>query len=583
MKNLQSISRAYLVIFFLSISGSLSVLAAETVYAGTLTTAINGTINTMNPYSWGTTREKYVIDHLYGSLVRTDVNNQPQPDICTIWSYTSDYVTWTFTIPTDIIWHDGYPLTIADVYFTYSLLWTDDTLPRRSWLFDDITNLVIVGTNQIEITFGWGPKPADVLFDLATTKIVPMHIWTDVIDIYNFENMDPVGCGPFIFEEYLTGSYIKLSRYPDYHLTAPLIAEKIITINGNENLRYSELVSGNLEVLENPTFAQENLAASNPDIAKSSYLNDYIMYLGLNHRRYPMNITEFRQAVLHAINRSEIISDVDNGRGAIAPASMSLPYGPYYNPSVREYPYHVTLANVMLDDIGFLDNLGSDGIREDANGNDLSFDLIVSASETESLNTAIKIASFMTDIGIDITVKPVLFDVLWHEVGGDGSQLYDYEWCLLGWVGFWSDFHPSWVQWMFSKNLLWGSDAVNIPGWNGTARDLVSALSEEISAETDEITIKTKIDTAQGIIAQELPYLPIRIKGLVTLYRNDTFKNWQMGNAKGPDNLQTWLTLQLIDLPVVSEFSSIYQFVAISIAFGVFTISLKSRKKKYRF
>jgi len=72
----------------------------------------------------------------------------------------------------------------------------------------------------------------------------------------------------------------------------------------------------------------------------------------------------------------------------------------------------VVSANLLLDNLGFLDNIGSDGIREDALGNPLEFELIVSAEYSDSVATATLIEGYMLDIGIDVTVSPILWPIL---------------------------------------------------------------------------------------------------------------------------------------------------------------------------
>jgi peptide/nickel transport system substrate-binding protein len=547
------------------------VFGQEPIYGGTLNTPLSADAHALNPFTWGTTYEAYVMGHIYDALVQLDTERQPVPVLCSGWTHNETYEQWTFTLKDNTYWHDGTPLTIDDVYYTYDLLVNDPAIPRRSWLFDEVVDLQIIGTNQIQVTFGWGPKPADVLFDLATTWIVPEHIW-DAVDLYTFANdVNPIGSGPFEFVEWQRGQYFTLKRNDVYYLDGPYVEYKVLPIISEVEVAYYELSLGNIENMANPPPELEAVAEVDPLIEIHEALQDYWVYLGLNHRRYPNNVTEFRQAVLYGINRSEIVDLIRFGRGDIMPASCSLPYGPYYNPDIPEYEYNVTKANEMLDALGWVDT-DLDDIREDGEGNPLEFDVIVSADAQVSVDSCLFIKGYMEDIGIDVTVVPLIWDVLWQTVGGTGDpgNTWDYDWCFLGWVGFWSDFHPSWMRWLFSANGWWGSDDVNIPGWNSTSRWEVTDLADQILYSTNETEIKELIDEAQLLVAEDLPYLPINVLGGTYLYRIDEFKDWVLGPTTGPDNWMTWLSIQLIVPPDSGPgFLALSAILAIVLVVGV--------------
>lgn len=525
---------------------------------GTLTTPLGADAHALNPFTWGTTYEAYVIEHIYDALAMLDVDNQPQPVMATGWSHTEDNVNWTFNIHDNIKWHDGEPFTIDDVIFTYQLLLDDPDIPRRSWMFDEVEDVIKVNDTAVKVVFGYGPKSADVLNEFALTWIVPEHIWTDVDDIYTFANDEnPIGSGPFKFIEWSRGSYFRFERHADYHLAGPYVEYKIIQIIREVETGYYAVSSGDIEVYGEVPPELEQVARVDPDIQVHEYLQDYWVYLGLNQRRYPNNITEFRQAVLYGINRTEIVDLIRYGRGEVMPASCSLPYGPYYNPDAKSYEYDPDEARQLLDDLGFVDT-DEDGIREDDNGDPLEFTLLVSSDAQVSVDSSLFIQGYMEDIGIDVTVQPLVWDVIWDRIGGSGKDpetyedKYDYDWAFAGWVEFWSDFHPNWARWLFSHNGWWGSENVNIPGWNNSVSQQVTELSDDILYETDEEVIKEKLDLIQELVAEDLPYLPINVLGGISLYRTDRFEGWIVGNTTGPDNWQTWLNLYLIgaDQPV---------------------------------
>ena len=541
------ISATILMLVLMGMSPSLMVMGQEPIYGGILQTPLSADAHALNPFSWTTTYEAYVIWHIYDPLVRMDLENQAYATIAESWSHSTDYSEWTFVIRDDVYWHDGQKLTVDDVFWTYNMLWNDPDVPRRSWLFDEIIDLQIVD-NSIVITFGWGPKPADVLYDLATTLIVPEHIWAD-IDLYEFANDEPIGSGPFKFIEWERAQFFRLEKHDQYQF--PIYVDgKTIPIISEVEAQFYALAGGDIEVMANPPPELE-AAASFYNASVHTSLNDYWVYLGMNQRRYPNNVTEFRQAVMYGMNRSEIVEVIKYGRGAVMPASCNLPWGTYYNPEAKTYDYNISKTIEMLDDLGWIDAVGDDGIREDGLGNPLEFDCIVSADAQESVDTVKFIKTYLEPAGIKVNVVPIIWDVLWTTVGGTGDEAntWDYDWAVLGWVGFWSDFHPSSFYWLLSADRWWGSDQVNIPGWSGEVRDQVTELCNDTIYSTDEVEIAANIDLIQELVAEDLPYCPINVNGGTYLYKIDEYKGWQLGPTDGPDNYFTWLSIQLVSPP----------------------------------
>jgi len=123
------------------------------------------------------------------------------------------------TVRDGITWHDGTPLTVEDVEFTYDYIanYTD------CWLFSavaDITSTTIIGTNQLQIDF-------DVLTVWALhwsmgVYLIPKHIYQDIADPHGFypggEAPEDVliGNGPYKWYLYSSGEYFTLEANRDY-------------------------------------------------------------------------------------------------------------------------------------------------------------------------------------------------------------------------------------------------------------------------------------------------------------------------------------------------------------------------------
>ncbi len=580
MKRKLLITSAILFAAIMVLSPVLTSMGQTKTVGGTYNTRITSDILTLNPWFWGMSLESYVMGHIYDALMTYDTNNELRLELCQSYVVSADFTTWTFNMVENAVWHDGQVVDADDVVWTWQTLADDPGIPRRSWLYDSVVSVTKISQFVVELVLDYGPKSVDVLVEIGTDWILPEHIWKD-IDYYDFTNDAPVGCGPFTFGEREPAQYFILLRNPDYFLEGPYVNEKIITVIPDESTTFYSLSVGDIDVYDGPPPELIDVAEADPNIYIHEYLADFIMYLGVNQRRWPNNVTKFKQAVLTGIKRQDVVDIVFGGRGVVAQASMSLPRGPYYNPNIPQYDYDPVWSNATLDSIELTDT-DLDGWR-DANGTMLEFDLLVSAEYQDSTDTARLMADDMADLGLKVNVKPVLWPILWQSVGGAGSLggvtdypgKYNYDWAYLGWSGFWSDFHPSWMNWMYSIDGWWGSNDVNIPGWNSSVRYEVDDIIKLINLETDEAVYTQLLKDAQLLVAQDLCYLPIINTGGVTLYRNDSVDGYVMGETAGPDNFESDISVYS-----VAAKGDGFQVITAVVALGIVGIVFFRKRKK---
>jgi len=158
----------------------------------------------------------------YSVLIRVDPNNPASTaefvcDLCTAMPQpTDDGKTYTFKIREGVKWHDGSPLTAADV----AASWEHIIHPPEGILSPRESRYMMVDTIEV-------PDPTTVVFHLkfATSAFLPAladpYSW-----IYKKEILDKdprwyekniLGSGPFKFVGYETGQSIKGARNPDYY------------------------------------------------------------------------------------------------------------------------------------------------------------------------------------------------------------------------------------------------------------------------------------------------------------------------------------------------------------------------------
>lgn len=181
-------------------------------------------------------------------------------------------------------------------------------------------------------------------------------------------NRDPVpGTGPYMFDpsKFAVGSYYTTVQNPDYwgrSLTAADIQANpyldpghvktvIVQSRLDDVVRYADLSSGAAQIV--PIYTQ-NWPLVQANLDKYAYFvmpdsSMAMLFIPMNTMRYPTNITSFRQAIVHAVNMSEVNQKAFFGE-------MVPMVGPEY-PGVKDwynlgnfppYTYNLTLAKEDL-------------------------------------------------------------------------------------------------------------------------------------------------------------------------------------------------------------------------------------------
>jgi peptide/nickel transport system substrate-binding protein len=118
------------------------------------------------------------------------------PDLASRWSTSDDGRTWTFELREDAFWHDGQPVTAADVSFTIHTLQDPDYAGPQSTSWSGVT-VQAIGERTVRFTLD---TPIGGFLQAATQPIAPAHLLADVpvssLPDHLFGER-PVGSGPF--------------------------------------------------------------------------------------------------------------------------------------------------------------------------------------------------------------------------------------------------------------------------------------------------------------------------------------------------------------------------------------------------
>src|SRR5262245_33577491 len=194
--------------------------AAETPRKGGVLLAVIGADPpSLDPHQESTFANIQLVAPLYSLLLQIDPFNYPKiiGDVATDWKISPDGLTYTFKLRPGIRFHDGSPLTSADVKATY------DKIVSPPEGVASVRKEAYTSVERIE-----APDPTTVVFQLkfpSASLLGYLASPWNVIFPKKYLDKDPnyfktnvVGSGPFKFKSYTRGSTFEGERNPDYFI-----------------------------------------------------------------------------------------------------------------------------------------------------------------------------------------------------------------------------------------------------------------------------------------------------------------------------------------------------------------------------
>jgi len=153
---------------------------------------------------------------IFASPLRYDENWEPQPYLAESWEVAEDGLSVTLNLVEGATFHDGEPITSADVAFSIATVQANH--PFKS-MYAPVTSVDTPDDLTVVINLEH-PHPAILLaMSSALLPVIPKHIFDDGQDMKTHpRNTDPIGSGPFKLVEHNPGESIILERYEDFFI-----------------------------------------------------------------------------------------------------------------------------------------------------------------------------------------------------------------------------------------------------------------------------------------------------------------------------------------------------------------------------
>ena len=389
-----------------TLAGGLATLAttahAETPRkGGRITVATNGSgVNdTLDPAKQSNQTDYCRGFMFYNGLTVLDGSLTPRPQLAEEFT-TQDAKTWVFKLRKDVTFHDGKPLTPADVVFSIMRHKDAATASRAKVLADQIESVTASGLN--EVTFRLSSANADLPVILGTYHF---HIVKAGTTDFNAG----IGTGPYKVKEFKPGVRSIAVRNENYWKPGrPYLDEIELVGITDESARVNALLAGQLDLVQ--AVSPRSIDRVTATGKHAVYETKSVSYTNLIMRRdsSPGSNPDFVLAMKYLFNREQLLKSIQLGRGVVANDQPIATSNRFYLKGLPQRPYDPEKAKWHLQKA----NLGSAAIP-----------VVASPAATNSVEMALVMQYAAKQIGLNLDVKRMPADGYWsthwmkHPVG----------------------------------------------------------------------------------------------------------------------------------------------------------------------
>lgn len=453
--------------------------------SGTVILTLAGEPQSFQPDFQGDDNLWPIACNIYNSLFSLDNTFNVIPELATGYEVADDGLSISITLDPRATWHDGEPVTSADVKYTVEQIVASPESTASS-LINAITSVDTPDEHTAVLNLSRPSASVIGFLSWYGVFMLPAHIYEGTDWATNEANQAPIGSGPFKFVSYEPGATVELTANTEYFGEGPFIEKLIYQIVPDPNTQVQQLLNGEIDYLDPLPNAQVPTFESNPDYTLADKVYPSPIYIGFNFKHPPLDNLDVRKAIGMAVDRDQIVATALSGYG-----TKSTRYYPEViewasNPDANAPEFDIEGANALLDTAGFpLNGDSRFGVK-----------LLYFTGWQEVADTATVLKEQLAAIGV--AVELVLLEyAAWEEQVSAG----DFDLSLQG--GFQGP-DPA------NLNVRWGTGS-SLNRWGYSNPEFDDLLVKGDSATSQEERIPFYFQ-AQEILAQDVPTVPLALQ-----------------------------------------------------------------------
>ena len=408
-----------------------------------------------------------MILNMFEGLMAPETDGSLKEAIAESYEISEDGLEYTFKIRQGVKFHDGSEVTVDDVKYTFDRLMGTTGGEKMKNNFDNVISTEVVDDSTFKFTLA--EPNSNFLYSLTalTSAIIPAS--ND-----GKHNENPIGTGPFAYENYSPGMNLVVKKNEDYWREGlPYLNKVTFVFQSDDQAAIMSLLANEVDVSAVPWQRVNEVT----DAFNTSHQNNNSsLVVTFNQTKAPFDDVKVRQAIAMAVNKDDIIDSVFSGYAVKLGSNMSPAMGEFHDPSLENmYPFDVEKAKALLAEAGY--------------GDGFSTTITVSSHNGIYSNIAQIVVENLKAIGIDAEIEVVEWGI-WLERVYAGR---DYEMTAIDLTG-----RPSAYEVL--NDYVSTNDAENFFLFKNAEFDQVM---KDVLRETDQAKQVEYYKKAQAILAEQ--------------------------------------------------------------------------------
>ena len=421
-----------------------------------------------------------------------------------------------YTLREDARWHDGEPITVEDVVWSFNTL-KEKGHPQYRFYYKSVTEARQIGPRTVRFEFAEGLN-RELPLIVGQMPVLPKHYWTAEGNAFGQSTLEPpLGSGPYRVSDHEPGRYVVFERVEDYwgrdlpvnrgrwnfgkirfdYFRDPTVIRSAVKA-GNVDFRQENQAKSWAKAYDVPAVREGRLRKVELQHDRPTGMQAFVM----NTRRAPFDKPKVRRAMSYAFDfgwtnknlffgqyartesyfsNSELASDglptgrekeiLEQFRGQLPPEVFTQEYDP---PSTDGDGYprdNLKKALELLREAGF--EVRDMTLVNEETGEPVTFEFLLNSTSLERV--ILPFAHNLNRLGIEVDVSVV--DSAQYQNRLDS---YDFDMILGGWG---QSLSPGNEQ-----RSYWGSQAAERNGtrnWAGIQDPVIDQLIQMVIAAPD--------------------------------------------------------------------------------------------------
>ena len=335
-------------------SGSAGFTSQTPKKGGTLVYARRASTETLDPLqNRNGNGDIFAAEIVFNALVRPDPKGSTAlvPGLSDRWEVSDDRMDYTFHIRDNARFSNGDAVTGEDVKFSLDRFGDEKLNAIYGVLAVGYEGTEVVDQSTVLVHLS---KPVSAF--LYNISILPAFIVPKKLVQKQGEKFfdRPVGTGPFMVSEWLSGSHMTFVPNPYYWEEGkPYLDEVRYDFATDDNARMLALESGRAQAADGVPFSEISGLKNNTSVYLQFTTVPYFQGLWLNHKRPQLADLKVRQALQYALDKQAINKTVYASTGTIPNSVLPKLRYDASPEQVQPYPYDVAKAKQLMAESGF--------------------------------------------------------------------------------------------------------------------------------------------------------------------------------------------------------------------------------------